>query len=295
MKNWKLNVAVMAMMGATTISCEKEIMNLATNTYTASEQSSVQMTVSSQSMDSEIDAVSFNSRGISMTDLEQRLPQGVKITDSGADVYPRTITIDFGTGITDNNGRVKSGKIIVSMTNDMTVVGAVRTVKLDDFKVDDLTMNGLQTMTNLQMNGVEPVFEMKDEMSMTDKEGMETTQVNEGTKTWIEGFGDDDMSNDIFTMEGTAKMRNSNMSMVKTILRPLVINRSCKHIVQGVIEMNNNGEVSSIDFGNGDCDSKAVLTKNGETIGIDLDNMCGGDPKPQDSDSYSNQTTNSAS
>jgi hypothetical protein len=47
--------------------------------------------------------------------------------------------------------------------------------------------------------------------------------------------------------------------------------RDCRYIVQGVVEITLNGElVSSLDYGDGECDDVAILTQDGETAEVDL-------------------------
>jgi hypothetical protein len=58
---------------------------------------------------------------------------------------------------------------------------------------------------------------------------------------------------------------------LKEITTPLVRKGSCRYIVSGVIQLTiDKTLVSSVDYGNGECDATATLTKDGTTVTLDL-------------------------
>lgn len=269
MRNWKMNLTVVALMGMSVMSCEKQLLELLDFTNAETE---VELTNSNQSVDDEVDAVSFNSKGISAAFLQDRLPQGATITDLGEDTYPRTLTLDFGAGTEDHKRCKKQGEIIVEMTDDMAIVGAQRITTFNDFFVKGRQITGTKTMTTLSINAEgQPVFKIEANLEMLDKKGVTATRVLAGTKTWESGFGDEDRFNDVFMVEGAATMEREGNLMTRTITSPLVVDRSCDFIKEGVIALDKNGEVSTIDFGDGTCDAIAFVTKDGDTYEIDLE------------------------
>lgn len=268
MKNWKLNLVVVAFMGMGVISCDKQLMSVLD---VANSESDVQMTASTQNVDEDVDAVSFNNTGIKAAVLQDRLPQGATITDSGEDAYPRTLTLDFGDGTTDRKKCIKKGSIIITLTDDMAKVGAVRTVTFKDFSTKGRQMTGTKTMTTVSISDQgQPSFALEANLKMVDKKGNVMTRMLTGTSTWEAGFGDDDISNDVFFLKGTASMQRNEQAFTRTIVSALKIDRSCDFILEGVVELNKDGEISSIDFGDGTCDELAMLTKEGETFEINL-------------------------
>ncbi|MCK5066933.1 MAG: hypothetical protein KAR16_05825, partial [Bacteroidales bacterium] len=50
----------------------------------------------------------------------------------------------------------------------------------------------------------------------------------------------------------------------------LEINRACKYPLSGVIEITRDGETMTIDFGAGECDNIALVTKDEESEEIEL-------------------------
>lgn len=269
MKNWKLNLIIIIVMATGMMSCDKQLMRVLD---VANSESDVQMTTSTQNVNEDVDAVSFNNKGIKASILQGRLPQGATLTDSGADTYPRTLTLDFGEGTTDRKKCIKKGTIIVTLTDDMATVGAVRTVTFKDFSTKGRQITGTKTMKTLSISDQgQPTFELEANLKMVDKKGNTTTKMMTGTSTWEAGFGDEDMKNDVFFLKGTASMQRNEQAFTRTIVKALKIDRSCDFILEGIVELNKNGAISSIDFGDGTCDELAILTKDGETFEIDLE------------------------
>lgn len=269
MRNWKMNLVVVVGMGISVISCgggSLELMDF------ASTDSEVQMTTSDGNINEDVDAVSFNNTGVAATALEDRLPTGASIIDSGKDVFPRTLGLDFGEGIEDRRKCVKKGEIIIEMTNEMTVVGAIRTTTFKNFSIKGRKMTGTKTMTTLSVSEEgQPVFSVEANLKMTDKKGNVISRILTGTNTWMAGFGDEDRFNDVFSVEGTATMERENDIMTRIIKSPLIIDRSCDFIKEGIIVLEKNNTISTIDFGDGTCDAIATVTKDGDTYEIDLE------------------------
>ena len=94
------------------------------------------------------------------------------------------------------------------------------------------------------------------------------------TWTWIEGIETtEDQTDDVIQIEGTVNASNSDGDTYKKeIVEPLVRARDCRFIVSGIVKVTLNDQlISTLDYGNGDCDAVAVMTGlNGETTEIDL-------------------------
>lgn len=270
MKNWKMNLVVMLGMGIGVASCSHSSWLTAVDFI--STESDVELTNSEGSIDDEVDAVSFNSKGMEATALQERLPAGATIDDTGKDAFPRALTIDFGDGVEDRKKCRKKGQIIVEMSEDMAVIGAKRTTTFKDFSVKGRQITGTKVMTTVSVSAEgQPEFLVETNLTMIDKKGTTITKIATGTNTWRAGFGDDDRFNDVFVMKGTATVEVNNEVMTRTVVEPLLVDRSCEYIKQGIVELDKNGMISSIDFGDGNCDAIATVTKDGDTYEIDLE------------------------
>jgi hypothetical protein len=61
---------------------------------------------------------------------------------SGA--FPKTITINYGTGCSGFNGSTRSGKIIINVTEKRTVLNATRTVTFDNYYFNGIKLEGIK-------------------------------------------------------------------------------------------------------------------------------------------------------
>lgn len=192
----------------------------------------------------------------------------VTVSDS---VYPKTITIDYGTGSGDNHGHVKAGKIIITLSDTIINAGSVNTIVYQDFYVDSVKVEYTATLTNKGKNAAGNwVIESKSDQTIT-KNGEKSVQANQESIEWLSGFGTSDKSDDVFYKSGSGSVTiNDTATFVRTITTPLLYDASCRYIKSGVIELTRNGTLTVIDYGTGDCDSSATVTTNGTTETIDL-------------------------
>jgi len=92
------------------------------------------------------------------------------------------------------------------------------------------------------------------------------------TRQWIEGFGSGYWGDNVFLIsgKGTYSGKLGNVFMKETIV-PLRRELSCRFIVSGILEITRNDATASLDFGDGSCDAKGLLTyPNGDTEEIFL-------------------------
>jgi hypothetical protein len=105
-----------------------------------------------------------------------------------------------------------------------------------------------QSVANASFNGVWPD---------------ESTASFSGTRTreWIEGFGTGFWGDNVYLITGngtfTGKMGNV---FSKETLTPLRRELSCRFIVSGILQISRNDATASLDFGDGSCDAKGILT-----------------------------------
>jgi hypothetical protein len=67
--------------------------------------------------------------------------------------YPKTITIDFGDACVGLDGKLRSGKIIISLTAPLRQPGSVLTISLENFYINHIHIEGTKTISNLSENG----------------------------------------------------------------------------------------------------------------------------------------------
>ena len=161
----------------------------------------------------------------------------------------QTITIDYGDGCEGPGGRVRSGILVITYTDQRLVPGAVRTIVPENFFVDSVQVEGTRIVTNISESEESvPVFRVEligGRLTFTD----ETTFTREAvhTRTWIRGANPRlDESNVEGEANGTD--RDGNDYRVQ-ILEPIVYQRSCGFLpVSGVKEIIINGGESVITY-----------------------------------------------
>jgi hypothetical protein len=95
--------------------------------------------------------------------------------------------------------------------------------------------------------------------------------MGERTREWIEGSDNLIWSDNVFSITGklTITKRNGDLR-TSTIIEPLIKNMACKFLVSGLIEIEKNDKLRSIDYGNGECDDLVTLTSNGKEYEIHI-------------------------
>lgn len=211
------------------------------------------------------------------TDLKSASVNGtrkVTVTKGGGDstVYPKIITIEY-TNWFGKNGRKKNGTITITQSAKMWKPGAIRTIALTAFVINDsIKVEGVKTITNKGLVNGKPTMEVK-------LEDGKVTNLNTGkyvtleftrTRTWSQGFDTPlNIWDDIYTINGSSNGVNKRgLNFVSTIAatNPLEIKVGCPWIRKGTITIVIEGSKTvTIDFGTGSCDKKFTVTVDGET------------------------------
>ena len=185
--------------------------------------------------------------------------------------YPKTITLDYGDGTELGNGKVLSGVIVVEISAPRKSENYNRQVTYTDFGVDYITINGTSVVTIDR--GEDVIRTIESVLSFTLDDGSVINRSSERTWQWLEGMNTEtDQTDDKIQITGFALAENPDGDVYrKDIVEPLIRIRDCRYIVQGIVEVTLNNELaSSMDYGNGECNSMAILIKDGESIEIDL-------------------------
>jgi hypothetical protein len=176
---------------------------------------------------------------------------------------PQVLTIDFGTACTGKDGKVRSGKIIVS-SESFTTFPSVRDKTFDNFYVDGKKVNGniTKTISKDYENHVRTAQISEDVTISFPNNTGSAHRVANLTREYDKGMpGRSD--NQIVSWGTVAFTRMSGTEVTKTVSAndPLVFKTSCHHIVSGIITFQTSNNHSwTIDYGNGECDNLATLT-----------------------------------
>ena len=190
--------------------------------------------------------------------------------------FPLQVTLDFGTGCTDRHGVTRKGKIIITYSGPLYLPGNSATTTFEGYYVNGIHVEGTHKVTN-QSTQDKKVFKIVVTGAKLTKPNGNFSQWNsERVLSQIEGVATPfNPFDDVFTLAGGAsgsvKRGDKFFQWATHIKEPLVKKFFCRWIVKGIIELRkSNDTVASLDYGTGQCDNKALLTVNGQTIEITL-------------------------
>lgn len=199
--------------------------------------------------------------------------------------FPLKITIDFGSsGCLGRDGLMRYGKIITVYTGSLRDAGKSATTTFDGFKINNISVEGKHVITNT--TGNTPGSNQKQftvhvtDAKLSKPNGNYSQWNSHRVTTQIEGNGTIHPVDDIFRVTGgaTGKVKRGNTlyAWASEITDPLIKKFTCRWISKGIIRVkreslsNSSVWVSTLNYGNGDCDYKATLTINGVVHNIEL-------------------------
>jgi hypothetical protein len=137
--------------------------------------------------------------------------------------------------------------------------------------MDSIKIDLIASLKNLGKNADGNwVIEKRYTQTIT-KNGETYKRSNIGTIEWISGFETTDKTDNVYYVSGSGSVvLNDSATYIKTITTPLLFDAGCEFIKSGVIELNRNGSISVINYGDGTCDNVATVTTDGTTEEINL-------------------------
>ncbi|MEO1517970.1 MAG: hypothetical protein AAFV95_23310 [Bacteroidota bacterium] len=199
---------------------------------------------------------------------------GVDLTTAGdwPNIFPITLTLDFGDDCTTQNGNEISGKIVTTFSGKLSDEGTTATLELQNFAMNGFQISGAKEWTNLGLNN-DGMFhyrvEVKDGQIVTPN-GKTITYETQNIRTWVEGMntnfwtnGIDGITDDVWEVTGTASGINRNgVAYTATIQNPWRHQANCEWLTAGStdIQTSNLPDLIKLDFGDGQCDDKAVIS-----------------------------------
>jgi len=202
-------------------------------------------------------------------------PACAEITMETADGggFPRTITVDYGTGC-EMNGFTRSGKLIITLSDYLMNPGCEMTVARENYTVNDWSSFGTVVFVNESTDDDSPIWSRSvSNMRFTNPLGIVYTSSGTRTVSQTEGFGNADLEDNVYEISaGTHQLSKDNgQSLSISILSPVVKAFSCDYISAGVMHVEGELLNGNIDYGDGACDNSAVYTHhNGLTFNLNL-------------------------
>lgn len=187
--------------------------------------------------------------------------------------FPKTYTLDFGTGCTSPRGITRTGTIEITLTDMLRNPGAVATVERRNYTINGRGLSGLVTYTNTSTSTSIQWNRNVSNGSFTSLNGSVFNFNSDVDTRLIQGAGTLTRTDDVVElfMGNRTVSRPNGSSLTITISQPLLKPYTCANITQGVLDFNGTVLQGSLDYGSGACDNQAVYTTvTGNTINITL-------------------------
>lgn len=187
---------------------------------------------------------------------------------------PHVMTIDFGSSCTGKDGKIRSGKILVSATS-FKVFPSVRTKTFQDFVVNNKKIEGTVSKT-IQKDAINLIrtATLQENVQVIDLlKGDTISRISGITRQYKRNVLADKTDDQTLTWGTVSNTRPNGVVVTKTVTEttPLVFEAYCKHIVSGIASFENSkGRKWSINYGDGNCDDKATLESEGKTKEITI-------------------------
>ena len=184
--------------------------------------------------------------------------------------WPKTITIDYGDGCTGFYEQTRSGKIIIQVTGRYRVAGTSRTITFENYYINGIHVEGTNTVTNDGENDNGNICYSIELTGgkITTPDSIVITRESVRTREWVGGSDTRwNIWDDVYFITGQTTGTNfRGVAYSRTIVTPLEWAATCRFIKSGSIEIVvGENDPITLDFGNGECDNEATVSRNGET------------------------------
>lgn len=180
--------------------------------------------------------------------------------------YPKTITIDFGTGCVGREGKTRKGKIVIHLTAPLRRPGAVATITFVEYYVNRVHLEGTKILSNLSTENHFKFSVQVVDGKVTWPSGRGFAYAGIKVKTQIGGMNTNNIRDNVYKIEGRSKTEfHGGLTIVLNTEDPLIKKVVCPWISEGTLKIKINDRVFKLDYGfpnNGNCDNKALLTWN---------------------------------
>jgi len=178
--------------------------------------------------------------------------------------WPKTVTIDYGTGCTGFYDNTRSGKITVIISGPRLEEGSVKTITLDNYTFNGITVEGTKVITNLGYNNNQ---HMEFSVTLTGgkvtlPDGRTIERSFERTREWFAGMDTKTIWDDEFLVTGVTTGKDRFGSLyTNTIMTAIHWTRACRFAVSGIMKLEVDGlDPVELNYGEGECDALAVVT-----------------------------------
>ena len=273
---WVMPAVVLSFAFFTTACQDNEPRNASSEAMTATAGDEAQVSTTSDAVVSAADQYTpnFEASGMKVKgEVSATESDSVIVTVDRPDAlsFPKVVTIDYGsTGFTGKRGNIFKGKLIVTISNKMDIVGSTKTITFENFSINGNTLNGAKVIT---YKG-EDSWTISANDTLTRADGTLVTWSTERTRTRLDDNQTPDIKwDDNFAITGSASGVNAKgkaYTMTIDDANPLIIGGGYPHFTKGKVTITSDTKHISMDYGDGTKDDQATVTVHGKTKQITL-------------------------
>ena len=189
------------------------------------------------------------------------------VTVTPQNTFPKTITIDFGTGgCVSADGIPRKGKINITLSDYLHITGTTATMTFDNYYTAGFKVEGniLWTNTSTQ-NAFSWTRQITNGKVIEPIGGYYWT--HEGTKTVVQTAGGTtplNLLDDVYAVTGSHTVVNpAGKTRTVTITEALEKKTTCHHVTKGKVKVQGTTHFAILDYGDGTCDNIATISIDG--------------------------------
>ncbi len=206
-----------------------------------------------------------NETGGKGTTMFSLFPQCTQIT-VGTQGNVFTILLDFGVSCTLNNGNIVSGSIFLEygpLTNGTYTVNYT----FQNFVFNGNGVSGGGTILyEIANQNDNPQSTVNESITVSFPNTTVTgTRIGTRVSEWVEGVGSGTWIDNVYHVTGNWQTEFTNgFERSGEVTETLVFKTACQWVVDGILEVSQDGVTAAINFGDGECDNEAIFIYNGE-------------------------------
>ncbi len=212
----------------------------------------------------------INAEEDTQTNTTTKATSSITIEPFNYTEFPKTITVDFGEGTTGDDGKVRTGKIIITLENGwINTIGYAYTTTFENYTQSGNQIEGTHTVYRLEDNGDMPVYSVTITNGIVTKtDGTKIYYSQETTRTHVVGWNTSlNLEDDAYEVEGNQYGTTSSgyeYTVTTNADTPIYYGPigECAYIRSGILNLEVDSLDAILDYGDmsENCDDDLTVT-----------------------------------
>lgn len=182
------------------------------------------------------------------------------------------VILDYGEGCTTKRQHEAKGKIIIHIDPSIETVTVNMTYTFENFYINDKKIEGSVEKQRSRTNDfANPQSQITKNIKIIWEDGSYSTIEGQRTREWIDGKNNELWGDNVFSITGNWTITKKDGTVfTATIIEPLIRTLACRFIISGLVEIKKADTLSQLDYGSGECDDLATISKDGSSYEIHI-------------------------